>query len=379
MNRKTVKYVGFYDFPNSDIKRVSNLAATNKMDYICTAIVRAGYNVEIISPSWIGDNGESKFQRQSTVKVDDNISVTFCPSWQTNNKISRNIKIVFSLTWLFLYLLFNAKKNEKVLAYHVQWISIPIRMAKFFKRYELILEVEEIYCEVWNTKSYLSKMEKKIINAADKYIVASDILKERLNKKSCIVLYGGYLNNINVFSKKRSDKVELIYAGSIDGTKGGAYNAVEAMHYLPNNYRLSVLGFGNHHDIVKLNNLLDKLSQNAKSCTYSGIKIGSDYSQYLINCDIALNPQYQGDYMNTAFPSKILSYLSHNLRVVSTRIKSVEMSSLSSLITFSNDDSPQSIAQAVMSIDINQPYDSKTKIIELDNEFIIDLKRILEN
>lgn len=377
MSRKTVKYIGFYDF-SSGSNRVCNLAATNKMDYICSAIVRAGYNVEIISPSWIVDDIENNYEKQRTIKIDENICVTFCPSWGTNNKLFRNIKIVFSLMWLFMYMLFNVSKDENILVYHVQWISIPIRMAKFFKRFKLILEVEEIYSDVWNTNRCLSYMEKMLIEAADSYIVVSDILKERLKNKRCIILYGGYSTNLEGCAKQNSDKIELVYAGSIDGTKSGAYNAIESMKYLPNIYRLNILGFGDYNDIVKLKGLIWEANMHGKECHYFGTKVGEEYDWILSNCDIALNPQYQGQYMNTAFPSKILSYLSHNLRVVSTRIKSVELSLLSPLITFPNEDSAKSFANAIMSIDLKQPYDSVAKVKELDCVFIKEIGEFLK-
>lgn len=50
--KKTIKYIGFYDSSEFiDEKRSISLAAVNKMDYISESIVKAGYNVQIISPS----------------------------------------------------------------------------------------------------------------------------------------------------------------------------------------------------------------------------------------------------------------------------------------------------------------------------------------
>jgi len=54
------------------------------------------------------------------------------------------------------------------------------------------------------------------------------------------------------------------------------------------------------------------------------------------------------------------------------------MSSLNSLITFSEDDSPESIAEAIMSVDLNQPYDILTKIKELDEKFVNDIRKLLQ-
>lgn len=384
MDRKSIKYVGFYDFPNSKSNRVCNLAATNKMDYIASAINRAGYDVEIVSPSWMGDKSSVNFEKQNTVIANEGISVTFCPSWKTRNKLSRNIKIIVSLIWLFLYLLVKVKRSEKILAYHVQWISLPIRAAKFIKGFELILEVEEIYGEVWAESKKLHSLEKKLINCADSYIFVSDILKERINKnkvKENTVLYGSYYNlPINKKDRNKSERIKLVYAGSIDSTKGGAFKAIEAMRFLPGNYELHILGHGAAKQIEKLQHLIGKVNDEKEqtTCIYAGTLHGVEYSNFLSQCDIALNPQNQGEYMATAFPSKVISYLSHNLHVVSTELKSIACSSIGEQVYFSMDDNPKSIAEAIMRVNINSDYDSITLIKKLDVQFVKDIKKLLE-
>ena len=94
MRINNVKYIGFYDNPQYHSEsRNCRLAATNKIDYITSAITRAGYNVEIVSPSWMLSNTKVRYEKQRTVKVNGNISVTFCPFWKPN-KLLRNINII---------------------------------------------------------------------------------------------------------------------------------------------------------------------------------------------------------------------------------------------------------------------------------------------
>jgi len=353
------------------------------MDYIASAINQAGYSVDIISPSWMGDNTNVGYEKQKKIIINENTSVIMCPSWKTTNKFSRNFKIIFSLVWLFLYLVFNVKKGEKILAYHVEWISLPIRAAKFIKKFKLILEVEEIYSEVWKKSKKFQKLEEKLIDSADSYIFVSDTLRDRFkssNKKS-IVLYGSYyvLNQINK-PKKETNTIRLIYAGSVDLTKGGAFKAVETMKYLPDYYTLHILGHGSFGNINKLNELINNVNKenNKEKCIYIGILNGQAYSDFLFDCDIALNPQDQGEYMNTAFPSKIISYLSHNLRIVSTDILSVRNSVVSKYITFSKNDNPKSIKEAILKVDLKDPFDSSSLISKLDNEFVRNIKEMLK-
>ena len=84
------------------------------------------------------------------------------------------------------------------------------------------------------------------------------------------------------------------------------------------------------------------------------------------------------DINNSAFPSKLVLYLSCGLRVVSCRVKVLEISKMANSLNFYNDDTPEAIAKAIMSIDISSPYDSKNLMDKLDLEFKNDLKKLLE-
>lgn len=380
--RKEIKYIGFYDLPDAKGGRVSSLALINKMDYVADAINQAGYDVHIVSPSWSSGNGEKvTAQKGGTIQLNPNKKVTFCPTFNTKNKLTGYLKIIYSLIWLFLWLVKNVKRNEKILLYHVQWLSLPIRWAKKIKGFQLVLEVEEFYGKVWKNKNILNKWEQKLIESADSYIAVSDVLADILGPKVKAVVYGNYSLPLQNNSKPyfENDKINVVYAGSIDDTKGGAYNAAKCSKLLPENFIVHILGGGNKKDLDKLKEIIDDINKekNRNACEYHGVLIGEDYSNFMFNCQIALNPQIEGEYMNTAFPSKVISYLSHNLRVVSTRINSIEKSKLSYLITFSEDDQPSSIVKAVMSIDFQSTYNSASEIQKLNNEFVININRLL--
>lgn len=384
MERKKIKYIGFYDTGESQTDRVCNLAATNKMNYIADTLVEAGYDVQFISPSWMGDQTKVTFELQKTLKIDRHKSVTYCPSWKTRSKFMRNIKILCALIWLFIYLLVTTKKDEKVLAYHVQWISLPVRLAKSIRKFDLVLEVEEIYSDVWKDGLSMKGAELQLIDSANYYIFVSDMLKEKLNKHSSesIVLYGSYCRNkIKKNTEENHSPVKIVYAGSVERLKGGAFNAVSTMKYLPTKYRLYVLGHGSENNIKNLKSLIKEINsqKNYQTVTYLGTLHGDEYSKILTECDIAINPQNVGDYMNTAFPSKVISYLAHNLRVVTTRIVSIEKSSVADLVTFSDNDNPKTIAKAIESISLETKYDSSKAIEKLHKEFSKSLQRLLED
>lgn len=379
-----MKYIGFYDFPETSTNRVSNLAATNKMNYIASAINKAGYKVEIISPSWIGEGSSVAVELGRKVEKNSYTDVIFVPSWRTKKKIFRNIKIIFSLFWLFMYLMIHTKKSEKIIAYHVPWISWPLRAAKFFKKFHIVLEVEEIYGEVWKESKKFSEMENKLIASANSYIFVSDILEKHINKKNkpYIILYGSYETVLKPIEKVKKDGIiRLLYAGSIDSTKGGAFNAVNSLKDLPRNYKLHIIGHGSIEQQEKLRVKINEINSEKgyEACVFDGTLHGQEYSNYLLQCDIALNPQKQGSYMHTAFPSKIISYLSHQLIVISTDIESVRNSEIAEYIIFLENESSTSISKAILDADLSlrDSLNDTSIIKKMDQKFVSELEELL--
>jgi hypothetical protein len=372
-----VKYIGFYDLNDSEAKRDCSLAAKNKMDYIASSINRAGFAVNIISPSWMTKESKIKWEKQREVKIDDKLKVTVCPSFKSNCKTTSVLKVILSLVWLFLYLIFNTKKNEKVIVYHVPWISVPIRLSKFFKRYDLILEVEEIYSDVMIVNSIFSEWEIKLIDAADSYLLSTDLLKDKLKtKKQCIVIYGIYDVKEQLVKPHSDNKIHIVYAGIIDSNKKGAFNALESSKFLSEKYILHIIGFGETEKLIKRIEELN--STNSCIVKYDGILYDDDYIKFCQLCHIGLSTQtMNGKYIESSFPSKILSYLSMGLHVVSCKITCVVKSKIGNLITYYCEDSPESIANAIKRVSLTNYYDSRKKIKELDDEFVLNIQNLL--
>lgn len=374
---KEVKYIGFYDIGYSGSKRVSSLAAINKMDYICDTIIQAGFNVHIISPSWFDDNNHcEKYQAKTRVQVNEHKQITLSPSFSSKTKISRYFKIVLSLTWLFFWLTINVRKNENIIVYHTPWLSIPIRWAKMIKKFKLILEVEEIYGQVWETSKILQTWEGKLLKVADSYIAVSDVLAKILGPKVRAIVYGNYSipkRNIDKqYDHLKNNKINVVYAGSVDKTRGGAYNAVKCARLLSDNYIIHISGSANLESINNLNRDIAQVNKELSrdACIYHGLIPDDHFSDFLFSCQIALNPQYDGENMTTLFPSKIIKYLSHNLRIVSTPIKSVKNSKVAELIDFSEGDQPEDFAKSIMSINLENMKNNSEIIRKLDEEFI---------
>ena len=156
----------------------------------------------------------------------------------------------------------------------------------------------------------------------------------------------------------------------------GGHLSVMAMRYLPGNYILNISGPVNVHDKEEFLRLIEdtnkELGRNA--INYLGILNDTDYNNILLNSDIALNPQKEGEFGNFVFPSKLLSYLAYNLPVVTTKGKSIINSSLRELLYFCDGYNPEDIANAILMVDFEKKTDSREKLEELSLIFRNKLK-----
>lgn len=379
MERKVIKYVGFYDVENYSFeKRVKGIAAVNKMNYIASAIERAGFCVEIISPSWTANiNGYYK-KRKTPIK--ENISLVIGPSFGANNFITKKFRILLSLFWLFTYLIQNTKKDEKIIVYHSIMATFPIYIAQKIKQFKIILEFTEIYQDVTDFSINLKRLEKRIVKKADSYILSTELLKSKINtNKSFMVNYGNYQITEKTYNPF-DNKIHIVYAGILDKLKG-AFNAVESAKYLSGKYVIRIIGFGNSQDIADLQDRIEQEnSNNVCKIFFDGLKYGEEYTEYISKCNIGLSTQSpEAEYNNTSFPSKVLSYLSMGLRVVTIDIEAIRISQIGHILYYYNENNGKSIADAILNIEMNSQYDSKKVLIELDRSFIEDMQNLLNS
>ena len=115
------------------------------------------------------------------------------------------------------------------------------------------------------------------------------------------------------------------------------------------------------------------------SVTYDGCLSGDEYLKFIQSCDIGLSTQNpDAEFNTTSFPSKILSYMSNGLRVVSIRIPAIETSDVGKYMYYYDIQTPEKIAEAIMSVNINDDYNGREVVAQLSNQFADKMKRILE-
>lgn len=380
-NRRKIKYIGFYDVLSNEIEnRNSCLPATDKMDYIIKALNKNGYGIEIISPSWTVNK---KKYKGKTIQITPDISLKLFFTLPWTSKIMKGFSVLFSFFCLFTFLLLNVKSDEQIIVYHSRWLSLPILIVKKIKRHmTLILEVEEIYDDVKKSK-FWGNMEYKLFEVADKYIFPTELLNEKINlyNKPYTLVHGTYQVQDKRKSRFNDNKIHVVYAGTFDPRKGGALAAVAATEYLPHGYHVHIIGFGSKEEVKNIQDTIEEVSKKTEAnITYDGLLKGEEYITFLQKCDIGLSTQMpDAIYNKTSFPSKILSYMANGLRVVTVRIKVVEISDIGDEVYYYEEQTPEAIAEAIMKIDINESYDSRELIKKLDIEFVHNIKKMLEN
>lgn len=380
-----MKYICYYDLKNNNENRRYILSATNKIDYILRVIRDiTDEEIDVISASTTLSN---KYYRGRSERLDKQTRLKLFPTFGRKNIVSKLLDKLIQFWGLLFYLLKSIDKNEVVIVYHSFTFINVMRILKRLKKFNLVLELEEIYSDVSNDDKR-RKAEEAIFSIADAYIFPTQLLDEKVNilHKPSVIIHGTYQveydRNVDVFNNE--NKVDLkivhcVYAGTLDPRKGGATAALAAL-YLPANYHIHILGFGSDSDKDEIKKLITEI--NAKSSavvTYDGLLSGEEYIRFLQSCCIGLSTQNPNATFNaTSFPSKILSYLSNGLHVVSIRIPAIEKSAVAGLLSFYDKQTPEEIAEAIMKINLSQKYDSRKKISELSDEFTYSLINLIE-
>lgn len=375
-----IYYVGAYRTKNIEEREPQGSAAEDtKIAYIVSVIKSLGKEVKVVSVLASLKRG---FHSRKVCKVDELETQVFLEAYDEIKRGLSKIGVLQRLTALLFYLLFNAKHTDTVLVYNTQLYSVPVRLAKWFKHFKMVLEVEEIfYMDERNPADIKRKtIEEALIQAADSYVTASALLAHRVaGNKPYAVVYGGYTIPPQYAERLEDSKVHVVYAGGIDSLRR-VDRAVKAFALLPEQYRFHILGFGATEDIEKLNKDINEINaaSGIKKVEYAGCLSGKEYDEYLQKCHIGLNMQSIGASIETvAFPSKISSYMSRGLDVVSGSLESILHSPLAEGITLYQDNSEQSIARAILTCKRHTREEQIELIKKAEREFVEKFRKIV--
>lgn len=373
-----VFYLGYY-YTDPNVTKGANWSQSKKMDYIIQSLNNENVDVHVLSCAYYG-NSKHYFSRGFTTIIRPHFIFTKFPELKYKTIIGKAFGRLLLYVTLLLRLL-RIKKEDTIIVYHSVIISEIVYYISKIKKIHIITEVEEIYSLAFPDKYNSLDKEKRSLLAPDGFLFVNDLLHIYLNtKKPWTPVYGSYhscreTQYENIFN---DNKIHIVYAGSFSTHKGGVYHAVKAATLLGNQYEMHVLGYGDDKSINELNELIDSI--NKSSCCkvhYHGMLSGNEYDSFLLSCNIGLNPQNSGKYMETAFPSKVLSYLSHGLNVVTTDLKSLAVSKVADLLVLTKEPEPKMIADAIISINLKPKEAIFSRIEELDKDFREDLLNMI--
>lgn len=372
-----IYYLNWYN-GKSKYTRSKNPAASTKILYIAKTIKDSGEEISILSCAQAEANSGKLFCKREVIE-DEGINVIYAPCFATKSVLLRKIGSFFKKMWVLIFLLKNLKSEDILLVYHSPYYC---KLIPLIKKCKIVLEVEEVYADVSGDKR-LRKKELYMCDKADAFLFPTEMLSDAVNpqNKPYLLIHGTYMVEADRENILSGDKIHVIYAGTFDLRKGGALAAIGATEFLSEQYHVHILGFGTENQKEEVKRQVDDTNKISKATvTYDGLLSGEEYIKFLQSCHIGLSTQNPiGVYNDTSFPSKILSYMASGLRVVSINIPAVKTSAVGESLYYYENQTPEEIAKTIMNIDMNDGYNGKQLISELDKKFSCEIIKLLKD
>lgn len=363
-------------FDNKTNRNVTPSAIT-KGKYVASALASCSSEVEIVSLAYPTKDSQDEVYYQ----VSENVICHLFKGKYSNNRIIRYLNHKLYDKKIRKYLKQNVKKDDIIVVYHS---LANMKLVKYIKKNvtdKIVYEVEEIYGDVINDEKTKIK-ELKAFKNASSYIFSNDYLNTIINTKQLpyVTCYGTYEIPTMYKETFNDNLIHCLYAGTLDCQKQGAAIAINTARYLPNNYIIHILGFGTSQDLSYTKALIDEINkqQGATKVIYEGVKLNEEYLKFIQKCQIGLSTQnMDASFNDTSFPSKILSYMSNGLEVVSANIEVVKNSKIGQYIHSYEVQDEKEIANVILNINLNAKSNNVDVVKELDKEFKEDLKAML--
>lgn len=377
-----MKFVSFHDSARyAEEKRVFSPATAAVVDYLANIAVQLGEKAEIVSAA--ETRHESGFYPFRSESIREGVTLTQASSRGHRNPLLRELGKIRNRLWLTWYLMKTCDANETVFFVDSPVLYEPLLLFRLWAKYrniEILYFASEIFQEIIPMSPLKKKMEWYLFEKAEKLIVSTELLNQKINptNRPYAILNGTYQVMPEYGEQFEDDFIHLVYAGVINSTKGSG-QAVGLAAHLPERYKIHILGFGEDEDVQQLKESIEQSNrQNLCQVVYEGILSGDDYSRFLQKCHLGLCPQNLNEaYNDSSFPSKILSYLSNGLRVLSVDLPAIRTSQVGDLLYFSTSDQPKDLAEAVQAIDWSQPYDSRHYIQQMHQEFVEAFRKLM--
>lgn len=376
------KVIYLAHYGGAGLRRMVYPAGVTVMNYLIESVNAAGYDLTVISPAQLVRNEVHSGEIQ---RINEKTRCIYLPSRKRYGTALLPLKLLQKKKRerdLMEELDRTVQEGDTLIVYHSLALMPVISRMRRHRKFRLVLQVCEVYSDAMAAPVPQRRREElEFIRSADAYIFMSEALAQLLHgEREYAVCLGAYRWEPPMTGREKRTKIHVVYSGNLDPVKGGASAAVKAGEYLTEQYHLHILGAGNETQVAAVKRLIWEISRRtAAEITYDGVLLGEAYSRFLQQCDIGLSTQNPAGAFNaTSFPSKILSYLSNGLRVVSTRTPVIEASAVGGFLHYYDEQEPWEIADAVRRVDLHVPWDAGGIVRKLDEDFVDALKKLLE-
>lgn len=379
MKNKRLHYIGYCVAGDETKDYTCNVASSLKMHYIADVADRAGFDVRILSMC-AAARGFSKLRTNKS----ESIPISHIVSFGGKKIFARIANRILLFIQVVMYLLFSVKKQDVVLLYHSTRLSKICLLVKKIKKLHVVLEVEEIYAySAEGVKAYEAE-ELKCIKGFERYIFVNSYIPQYLNieKERYIVIYGSYRTAVSDAETFSDGKHHVVYAGAIETLNQGAFTAIQTARYLPSDFVVHILGNGTDENLNRAKREIAEINAELgrEAVRYEGFMSGQALDDFLCRCDVGLSAyQIKEMYSDFVFPSKLVSYMCHDLNVVTGRSRCYEEAPIAKNWVFYDDNNYESIAHAIQTVFASDRSSSADLIQELDNQAVSAFGCLREN
>lgn len=363
-------YIGWYISPLQDKEYTGNVPGKLKMRYVAKKVVESGNQLTVLS---LADKNERFFYKKK-ITVQDSIQVIYTGGFGSDGKIGRFINTFMKIIQFCLYIIMNCKKEDIIIIYHsVTYTKLLAKLKKFFKR-TVICEVEEIYgYSAVEDKVWVAK-EIEAIKMMDKFIFVNAGIPKSLYimPEKYVISYGVCDVPKRKVERYNDGKIHVVYAGTVENKKLGAFTAVETARYLSEQFVVHIIGFGKQDTLNLLQDRIKEINNtdaNHALVQYDGYKSGDELDQFLFKCHIGLSSNVmRPNFANNTFPSKVITYMCHDLSVVLGYAEAFYSVPEAKKWTFYMSHEPKEIAKAIASAPIacEGYYEEDIRKMDLD-------------
>lgn len=350
-----VYYIGWFISDEDKQLFKGNVPGNLKMKYVIEQMQVCGITPNVVSLALQKKEG---FYKPLTKKLHKgNIPVTYFAGFNGFGNFGKKLDGIIKRIELLWTLFFCIHKNDEVVLYHSYPYTKFIAKFKSLLKYKITIEVEELYgFSAVADKPWVSD-EINAVRQMDRFICVNEGIPKLLGveERQYVVSYG--VGNIppRTVDRRSDGKIHVVYAGTIETLKLGAMTAVDAAQYLTNDYVIHIIGFGTDENVQRLKVHIDEINAkcNSHRVEYNGYYSGDELNKFLFGCHIGLSSNVmRPNFANNTFPSKVITYMCHDLTVVLGYAEAFYDVPMSKGWTFYHEFTPVKIAEAIMSSEV---------------------------